>query len=235
MLTLGCLGDIILYLTLPTTFIAIVVVTKMFAKLSVTDTVTPDGFFNILSQDVYEDMIFGMEGMAILLLVARILCVFRNNLYIDLIISTFTTAFNFLAAFAIFFFVIVSCCGMITQSMWGTFATEFGVFWKAMFNVLLAFGGNMKYSTWLHVSSAWSYVYFVLFFLWVAFLFPFIFIGIYLESYRITALELGYPESNKKNKWGPKDYLVWVLDCLPESVKHKLNVPTDTAPEKKKD
>ncbi len=208
--------------------ITIVALTNTFSKKSVADVVNPTEFKDLPNQPIYCDMIFGMEAMVMLLLVARIFCVFRLNLYFDLIISTFGTAFHFLVAFAFYFIAIVCCCAMITQVLWGTIAMQFTEFWRALFNVFLTFGGNMKYSTWLHKSSSWSYVYFVLVFLWVAFLFPFVFIGIYLESYRITALELGYPETCKKKKWGPKNYLAWVLACCPNSLRHRLGVDDET-------
>ena len=211
--------------------IAIIVLTKQFSRFSSKELIGGTRFIDVSTQSVIYDAIFGLEGMLLILLAYRLICVFRINAYVDLVYHAIFTGFDLLAAYVFVLVVVLVSCALLMQLMWGEFHPSYTAFRSALFNTLTTIIGGTDYTIWLNKVSYLSVVYFILFFIWATFLLPNVIYGIFMESYRIAALEVGYPETKKAQRWGLKDYIRWAFGCCPMSVLHSWNLINDNIPE----
>ncbi|MDR3549074.1 MAG: hypothetical protein P4M11_12585 [Candidatus Pacebacteria bacterium] len=212
--------------------IAIIVLTYKFSDKSTSEIVGTGRYVDITNKITMYDAIFCLEAILIFMLVYRFLCVFRLNPYIDLIYKTVTTSAYLMVTYAVILFLFLMSCALFIQVVWGGFLVNYKSFDRSFMKVLTGIVGAMDTSSWMYKASDWSIVYVILFYIWVAYLLPNVIVGIFMESYRISALEIGYPETQKDKKWGVKSYIAWALDdCCPASLKHRFGLTEDRGSE----
>lgn len=223
-ISIYCLLDCVGELMIPIGFIMIVIFTNSFSSMNYASVIGDPKFTDLDGYVVIYDSIYMLEAIMLMTLMYRQLCVFRNVHYIDVIYSTIMNSFAMLVYFSIALTIFIIGCAFILQAMWGVFLSNFCFFGGTLYSILLMMQGNADYSGWIHRSNQWSILVFILTFLWLIYLLSPIYIPILAESYRITTLEIGYPETLKKRRWGPRGYFVWLFSCCPISVRILLGV-----------
>jgi len=221
---MACLTDAISYLIIPGLIVAIIILCSKFSKYSATELVGKGRAKDFTTQaDIY-DTIFALEACVIFILVYKLVCVFRLNPYIDMIYLAVYHSVGMLISYGVILFVFLAACTTLTQAMWGSFTYNYRSFIYGFYYTTINLLGGGNYSSWIYKSSNWSIVFYFFFFIWGVLLLPHVCIGIFAESYRIAALEQGYPEAKKPQKWGLRKYAMWALSCCPLGVRHKMGL-----------
>ena len=204
--------------------ISILVMTGKFLRYKPLELIKGEHINKVFSMPKYYDSIYALEAIVILVIVYKILCVLRLNPYFDQIYITMINSVNLIILYIMFLTCILLPCSLIAQSLWGTFDSRYQSFTSSFLNTALSMITGIDITLWLFQSSGWSVVYFFFFMIWICLLIPNVCIGIFVESYRISALSIGYPETMKKDKWGVKQFFAWILNCCPVRLLNKLGL-----------
>jgi membrane-bound metal-dependent hydrolase YbcI (DUF457 family) len=170
------------------------------------------------------DALFAIEVTILAVVIYRFLCIFRINNYFNILYLTVMDCFGLFLPYVVVLVTILCSCAVFTQSLWGTFNDRYRSFGRAFLSNTLALIGGPDINFWLFQASDWSVVYFLVFFIWITLLLPSVCIGIFMESYRIMNLKMGYPDTKKEESWGFKDYLKWLFQCCPMCLKNKMGL-----------
>ena len=231
--TINFVIEAIGYLSIPALQICIVVLVGIYSSNS--KYTEKDTFSDLPYQANIFDSIYSIQAVLIGLLIYRFLCVFRLNNYFDLMYNAISNSLLLFIPYVGILIIVMVCFSVITQTVWGTYRNDYTDFPSAFLSNCLSLISTPNINFWIFNSSNWSIIFYLVFFLWVEMVFPNICIGIFMESYRIAALKLGYPEASKDKSWGVKDYFKWLFKCLPIFILNKMGLVDENQPPRNND
>ena len=122
--------------------------------------------------------------------------------------------------------ILVPSIGVFTfivYIVFGPYLADFHAFSLSLNSVLFFVLGQLNTEGMIRANATvaviWSYIlYFFLIFIFLS-----VFMSIFIQSYEATVKEYGYPSDfDELVKWEYRDYLLWMIDWLPEKVLKKL-------------
>jgi len=170
------------------------------------------------------DALFALEVAILAVVIYRFLCIFRLNNYFNILYLIVMGCFNLFLPYVLVLVCILCSCAVFTQTLWGTFNDRYRSFGRAFLANTLSVIGGPDVSFWLFQANDWSVVYFLVFFIWITLMLPSVCIGVFMESYRIVNLKMGYPDTKEDEKWGCKSYVKWLFQCCPMCLKNKMGL-----------
>jgi len=209
---------------LPGFLIAIPIIVQRFSRHGIDEIIGGSKAIKLSDKAILYDALSALEAAVLFTLIYRLLCLFRLNMYFEIVYQTIMFSLKLLVPYIIIVVMIILSCTIFTQSLWGTFNDNYRSFDRSFLSNTLAMIGGPEIEFWLFKGSYWSVVYFLCFFFWVTLLLPNVCIGVFMESYRITNLKMGYPEQYKNDKWDLKGYFRWLLQCCSLGIKNKLGL-----------
>ena len=111
---------------------------------------------------------------------------------------------------------------MISISLWGLEFEEFSTFGNALTQNLLFCIGHGQIMELIKKNYAWGVLYFIIYFFCVIFFLLSVFMGIYMDAYRLVRLREGYDD--KYSKWNAFRWMRWVCTIVPKQVYQILNL-----------
>lgn len=79
--------------------------------------------------------------------------------------------------------------------------------------------GHGPFVTMFYVNSTVSAIFILLFFFAIVFFLLYSFMGIYMDSYKMTRIREGY---NDDQNWTVKDFLIWFFGWIPAKIKSRV-------------
>eukprot|EP00826_Nyctotherus_ovalis_P045747 TRINITY_DN5092_c0_g1_i3.p1 TRINITY_DN5092_c0_g1~~TRINITY_DN5092_c0_g1_i3.p1 ORF type:complete len:240 (+),score=67.17 TRINITY_DN5092_c0_g1_i3:369-1088(+) len=222
--TLNCFFDCIGYLMLPAFLITIPILVQKVSRHNADKLIGEAKTKDLTDYPLTYDALSAIEAATLFVIIYRMLCLFRINRYFDITYQTIMGSFRLFVPYVVVTLVILLSCAALTQSLWGTFNNEYRSFGSAFLHTTIAAMEGPETDFWMFKSSDWSVVYFLCFFIWVTLLIPSACIGVFIETYRITTLKLGYPEQYKEERWDLKGYLQWLFQCCPVGLRNKFGL-----------
>jgi hypothetical protein len=173
-----------------------------------------------LARDYQLHLIF--YSFTLFTLFLRIVIIARINRNIHIILKTVEIAAKNVGLYMIFLCPILLGIVIISISLWGTDFVEFSDFGHALTTNLLFTVGHGNIMELIEANYSWGVVYFIMYFFIVVFFLLSVFMGIYMDAYRLIRLREGYEDNY--SLWTLKDYLLWVCACIPRKLVQVLTL-----------
>lgn len=172
-----------------------------------------------------------INSYLILLILMRLLLVFRINRRLHLLLLAIEYASKNIIFYVIFIMPLLIAFCFLSMSIWGPYEVHYRSIGWAMFNNVILTLGTGDLLDLYQYNAFWTIVYVILFVFFVWFFLMSTFTGIYMDTYRTVRGREGYRDD--VTVWYLSDYIIWILGFLPRSkVKHYIDKYIETKKEK---
>ena len=121
----------------------------------------------------------------------------------------------------IFISIIFGLC-IAAMNFWSYYLVRYNSFWNGILATLLFTLGKADVSGMLDTYTIPGVIYIFVFALFVIYGMLAVLMGLYLQTYRKTLTEIGYPDDVlQPHPWTAKDFLLWICGFLPDTVLNK--------------
>lgn len=137
-------------------------------------------------------------------------------------------------------FIGVVLCGMsvIAMNIWGPFMQQFSAFTDAFMSVLFFQMGLLDFETMREVNMVWSFVYIIIYCLFVIYLLMSSFMLIFVDSYRRLVIQYGSlmqpvhgPHLKHSHFTNRTRFFRWFFGWLPETCVRRIGNDEDAVGE----
>jgi len=190
-------------------------------------------FFIILNQNEkgsFEDahnyeQIYILEAVLFILILYKLLSVFRRYLPLQIIMSSIERAALTLVIYSIALLPVLCTFAIIFKNLLGAFMPEYSTFLKSILTLMYMIVGHGKTVSITFFSRDYGVIFLILFYIFTLHFMIVSFAAIYLSSFRYTIDAYGYPyDERQSKKWGFKELVKWVVSWLPEKCLVMLNL-----------